>query len=548
MLSIIQKLDLQINLFLSSLDFSAFRIRYRRKGLSPLYCVAILLKRRKVMTPTKTQISLDGLSLAFDDLSLIAQGAPLKIAETAKARVESSRRFVEQEMQSGRPIYAINTGFGYLANTPIPEENRNELQHNILKSHAAGFGTPLSPEETRLAMVLRLNVLLKGNTGVRFVLCEQLFRLLQANILPLIPAHGSVGASGDLAPLAHLALPIIGEGKVLYKGKEMPARAALDAAGIAPLSLEAKEGLSLINGTQVMLSIGGLALHSALELLRRAERITALSFEGMNALPQALDPLIHKARGQEGQKTSAEAILAELEGSSLLGERGRTSRVQDPYSLRCAPQIHGPSRDALGFARQLVERELNAATDNPLVFPEEGKIISGGNFHGQVLAMAFDTATMAVAELASVSERRLELLLNPHFNELSAFLVKREGLDSGYMAAQYLSASLVNENKVLSHPACTDSIPGNVGVEDHVSMGMCSVRKFRKVVENAYVVLSVEALAAAQAVDLRGRTEDLGRGTRQAYEQLRQLVPTYETDRWVHEDVDAAVKVMYSLT
>lgn len=494
----------------------------------------------------KKSLTLNGNNLNLSSLPLLAHGIPIKIAPSAKARVNRCRRFVEQEMQSGRALYGINTGFGYLANTPIPESECEELQFNILRSHASGFGPAFTPEESRLAMSLRLNVLLKGNTGVRFDVCQQLHCLIQENILSIIPSYGSVGASGDLIPLAHLALPLIGEGQVYYRGKEMPAKQALKKAGIPPLELKAKEGLSLINGTQMMLAVGGLALYEALALMERAEKIAALSYEGMHGIPHALDPLIHQARGQEGQRVSAQKILDELKGSALMKRRGRHCRVQDPYSLRCAPQVHGPSRDTLGFASQLIERELNAATDNPLVFPDEGKIISGGNFHGQVLAMAFDTAALAVAELANISERRLELLLNPHFNGLSAFLGQREGLDSGYMATQYLSASLVNENKILSHPACTDSIPGNVGIEDHVSMGMTSARKLKKIVENTHTVLAIEALAAAQAIDL-GEQQKLGKGTSKSYASIRAAVPPLGKDRIIHEDVTAGIDVIYRI-
>lgn len=490
-------------------------------------------------------IKLDGNSLTFSDALAIAEGASIALSASAKKQVEASRKLVAKLAKGKAPIYGVNTGFGYFANRKIDTADLEKLQYNLLRSHAAGYGSPLSVAETRLAMALRLNILLKGYTGVRYEVCEALFNLIEAEVYPIIPSYGSVGASGDLIPLAHLALPLIGEGYVHFKGEMLPALKALRKVGLKPIKLEEKEGLGLINGTQMMLSIGCLALHDAFKLSKLANLITALTYEAMIASLDALDPKIHRLRGQSGQIETAREILQALKGSYLHTPTVKHLRIQDPYSLRCAPQIHGPSLDALNYTQRVIENELNAATDNPLVFAEEGKMLSGGNFHGQALALVFDFASMAIAELGNVSDRRLEVMVNPHLSGLSAFLAAREGINSGYMAMQYLSASLVNENKILANPACTDSIPGNVGIEDHVSMGMTSARKMRNIVNNVYTILSIEALAAAQAIDLRN-IHKLGKGTAKLYQALRRKVPTLTDDRIVAEDISKAVDIVKS--
>lgn len=492
------------------------------------------------------KVILDGGCFSLDQAKRVAGGAKIQIHDNVAERIDASRVFVSTVSNGDKPVYGVNTGFGYLARHKIGKSKLKELQVNLLKSHAGGYGPPLTAQETRLAMTLRLNVLLKGLAGVTFELCEALANLINARIYPIIPEYGSVGASGDLAPLAHLALPLIGHGKVVYQGKVIGARAALKRAGLKPYQLEVKEGLSLINGTQVMLAVGTLALIEALKLAELADWIASLTYEAMVGNVDALNPLIHHARGQTGQISSAEAMRQHLEGSYLYDKETKRSRVQDPYSMRCAPQIHGPSRDALSYSKQIVLKELNAATDNPLVFEESLEILSGGNFHGQCLAFAFDIASMAIAELGNVSERRLELLVNPHFSELPAFLTPFEGTHSGYMTAQYLSASLVNENKLLANPACTDSIPGNVGVEDHVSMGMTSARKFKKIIKNTRVILAAELVAAAQGVDLRG-VQNLGKGTSAIYKILRRKVPELKSDRVIAKDIDQAVKILEDL-
>lgn len=491
-------------------------------------------------------ILLNGSALTLQKAWEIAHGAAIAIDPDAKKEVDSARKFLDRLSKGKAPIYGINTGFGYLAGKRISPADEEKLQLNLLRSHAAGFGPPISTESTRLAMAVRLNVLLKGFSGVRYSLCEQIASFLKHEIYPVVPECGSVGASGDLAPLAHLALPLIGEGFVRYLGKTMKSSSALKLAGVKPYKLAKKEGLGLINGTQIMLAVGLIPFLEGNALIKLADRIAAVTYEALGANAEALLPQIHRIRGHPGQISSAEAILNELESSYLLEAGREIKRVQDPYSLRCAPQIHGPARDAYRFLSEILEKELNAATDNPLVFRDQGMILSGGNFHGQYLGMAFDMAAIAVAEIGSVSERRLELLLNPHMSSLPAFLTPDEGLHSGYMAAQYLSASLVNENKLLSNPSSTDSIPGNAGIEDHVSMGMTSARKLRKVAENVRVILAVELIAAAQGVDLRG-VKKLGKGTKKLYQKIRKTVPMLKKDRMISEDINQGSDLLKQL-
>jgi len=490
-------------------------------------------------------IQLTGSRLHLKDAEAVANGGRVAIAASVKGRLSRSRKFVEKAAAGEHPLYGINTGFGYLACQRIDPDKSRELQRNLVRSHAAGWGGPLSAKATRLAMALRLNALLKGAAGVRLKLCQALEALINKNILPIIPEYGSVGASGDLSPLAHLSLPLIGEGRVFFEGKEMNAAAALKKAKLAPLELQDKEGLALINGTQIMLAVGALALIEGVKLLDASDRVCSLSFEGLAGNCDALDPKIHTARGQLGQIASAKNLRSHLTGSYLHRKSLKRSRVQDPYSLRCAPQVHGACRDSLSHTQAVVERELNAATDNPLVFAESEKILSGGNFHGEPLAIVFDLASIALSEIANISERRLELLLNPNLSGLPAFLVPDSGLHSGYMAAQYLAGSIVNENKLLANPSSTDSIPGNVGIEDFVSMGMTSARKLAKVARNCRTVLAIEMLAAAQAVDLR-KVPKMGKGTKELYQKLREKVPPLIEDRMLTPEIETATELLCS--
>lgn len=486
-------------------------------------------------------ITLTGDTLTFGEAMAIAAGASVQLHPKIKRRLARTHQTVKELGQGEKPIYSINTGFGGLAKERISKDNLVTLQRNIILSHAAGYGPPLAPAETRLAMALRLNVMVQGFSGCRFELCKRLARFINSDILSIVPSFGSVGASGDLIPLAHLALPLIGEGQVVYKGKRISAQTLHQRLKIKPMVLQEKEGLALINGTQIMLALGALALKRARALAELADKIVALSYEALGGLTQALDVRAHAARKQKGQITSAQNIRRALDGSYLFSPHAFNKRVQDPYSLRCAPQVHGPAHDALEYTLRIVERELNAATDNPLIFGRSA--VSAGNFHGQALALVFDFAGMATSELANISERRLELLMNPSISGLPPFLTPAAGLNSGYMSLQYLCASLVNENKILSHPASTDSIPGNLGVEDHVSMGMAAARKFKTITEQARIVLAAELLAACQAIDLRG-IKQLGKGTKGIYRAVRSQVPTLRRDRIVAYDIERAVAVL----
>lgn len=482
---------------------------------------------------------LDGHNLKLSHFPRLLQPLSFDLRKRSWQAIAKSRRFVEKKLGDQDAIYGVNTGFGYFAQTRIDHRDLLLLQENILKSHASGWGDPLPSKVCRAAMILRLNVFAKGFTGVTPELCQALISLINAQITPMIPQYGSVGASGDLAPLAHLALPLIGLGEVWFRGEKMPAKRALKGAKLKPIQLKEKEGLSLINGTQVMAATGGWALLEGQQLLLLANEIAVLSVEALRGRPDAFYLPLHQASGQEGQIRVAEHLNQLLRGSALYRRKEPFPRVQDPYSIRCIPQIHGPSHDALSHAVTIIERAMNGATDNPLVFPSDQVIVSGGNFHGQCLALALDHAAMALSELANVSERRIELLLNPHFSGLPAFLSPQEGLQSGYMASQYLAASLVNECKLLANPSCTDSIPGNVGVEDHVSMGMTSARKLARIVKLLTTVLATEWLIAAQAYDL-GKKRALGRGTRSRYKKLREQIPPLDRDRILSKDIEKA--------
>ena len=488
-------------------------------------------------------VQLDGKSLTIEKLVSISHGERVAIAKGVRGRVDRSRGVVEALLRTGKALYGINTGFGGLATTRIPESDLAQLQVRLLRSHAAGYGNYLSKAQTRAMMALRTNVLLRGLTGVRFEVCQLLVNLLNAGIHPCIPEKGSVGASGDLAPLAHLALPVIGEGLVEYRGRIIPARSALKRAKLKPIVLREKEGLSLINGTQAMCAVGSLAVAEALRLAQLADVAAALSAEARSANVDAFDPRIHESRLHSGQIISAGRIRRLLQGSKLCGKHSPTTRVQDAYSFRCAPQVHGASIDALEYCRDVLEREMNAATDNPLVFGNE--ILSGGNFHGQPLALALDFAAIATAELGSISERRIEQLINPALSGLPAFLTPQPGTNSGFMAAQYLAASLVNENKIFASPASTDSIPTCANIEDHVSMGMTSANKLQRIVENLYPILAVEFLCGAQARDFREKKTPAPRLDR-VYRVIRKSVPRLLHDRIISRDIERAAQLVKS--
>ncbi len=487
------------------------------------------------------QRSLTGEDLQIEDVWLVAvDGAGATLADEARTKMRAARELVERAAHgSSEHTYGVNTGFGRFVSMQIPEEQTEELQLRLLRSHACGVGDPYPDEVVRAAMLLRANALAKGYSGARVETVELLLGLLEAGIVPVVPARGSVGASGDLAPLAHLALPLIGEGEAMLGGERLPAAEALARAGLEPVRLQAKEGLSLINGTQFMAATGALLLVRARRLAKAADAACALSLEALQGSRDSFLPQIQALRPLPGQRDSAANVLRLLEGSAINESHRWCDKVQDAYSLRCAPQVHGACRDLLAYAERTVSVELNAATDNPLVLVEDGFLVSNGNFHGQPLAFALDGLAMAAAELASISERRVERLVNPNLSDgLPAFLVVEGGLNSGFMIPQYVAASLVSENKVLAHPASVDSIPTSAGQEDHVSMGNAAGLKAWQVVANAEHTVAIELLAAAQAVEFLAPLEP-GAGARSAHAAVRALSPRLRDDRSLAPDIAA---------
>jgi histidine ammonia-lyase len=484
---------------------------------------------------------LTGADLTIDDVWAVAvEGRPAALAEPAREKMNKAREVVERAATgAGEHTYGVNTGFGRFVSRSIPTELSRELQLRLLRSHACGVGERYPDEVVRAAMLLRANTLAKGYSGARPEVVELLLECLNRGLVPHVPSRGSVGASGDLAPLAHLALPLVGEGEASYGGQRLTGAEALAAAGLAPLELEAKEGLSLINGTQFMAALGALALARAKRLAKAADIACALSLEALQGSRLSFMPQIHEARPLPGQRDSAANILRMLEGSAIIESHRWCDKVQDAYSLRCAPQVHGASRDLLAYADATVAVELNAATDNPLVLLEEEALVSNGNFHGQPLAFALDALAMAVSELANIAERRIERLVNPSLSDgLPAFLTVDGGLNSGFMIPQYVAASLVSENKSLCHPASVDSIPTSAGQEDHVSMGNAAGLKAWQVVANAERVLAIELLAGAQAVEFLAPLEP-GPGARAAHEAVRSLSPRVSDDRPLTYDIEA---------
>jgi histidine ammonia-lyase len=487
------------------------------------------------------------------DLEVMAdvarRGRPVEIGTRARAQMDRARRVVDATVAGGDQapaVYGVNTGFGALAEVRISFAQVKQLQQNLVRSHAAGVGSPLPRDAVRAMMLLRAAVLATGRSGARTICCERLCELLAAGVHPVIPTRGSVGASGDLAPLAHLALGMIGEGPAEYRGEILPAAEALRQAGIAPLTLEAKEGLTLLNGTQHMTAVGGLAVLDAEATCRIADIAGALSLEALKGTARAFDERIVAARPHPGQIAVA-AVLRDLLADSPIAESHRDcGKVQDPYSLRCMPQVHGASRDVLAFARTVLEREAGSSTDNPLVFVDDsdgGEMISGGNFHGQPVALALDAAAMAVAELANISERRIEQLVNPHLSSgLPPFLAPDPGLNSGFMIAQVAAASLVSENKILAHPASVDSIPSSAGREDHVSMGATAALKLAQIEHHVRDVLAIELLCAAQGLVLRRPLRTTAKLER-IHAVIRSRVPAMLVDRPLSPDI-AAVRAL----
>lgn len=485
-------------------------------------------------------LELQGQPLTLQQIVDVAKGRTrVALAAAARTRVERARRVVQDIVAQNRTVYGVNTGFGKLSDVSIDASDLAQLQLNLVRSHSCGLGDPLAEDEARAMLLLRANVLAAGLSGARPLVIDTLIAMLEKGVTPVIPEKGSVGASGDLAPLAHLALAAIGEGEVFYEGERAPAAIALERAQIAPLRLEVKEGLALLNGTQAMGAVGSLALHRADRLARLADVAGAMTLEALKGTPVAFDERIQTVRPHPGQMAVA-AHLRELLRDSEIREShvNNDPRVQDAYSLRCMPQVHGAVRAALNHARQVVEIESGSATDNPLVFAESGEVLSGGNFHGAPLALVFDYAAIALTDLMSITERRIDRLVNPDANEgLPPFLTSQPGISSGFMMLQVTAAALLNEAKVLAHPASIDNVPTDGGKEDHVSMGMTSAIKLRSIVTLAEMATAIEILTAAQALEYQLPLAP-GRGVKQAYEIVRTLVTPVTEDRSMSRDIE----------
>lgn len=490
----------------------------RISGRSPL------LLTGKHLTPT------DFYEVVFDRRTVT-------LSPKAARGMQTARNVIRRVLTGRDPVYGVTTGFGKLADQRISHSDIAQLQLNLVRSHSAGVGDPLSSEETRGLLLLRAHVLARGYSGVRPLIVEHLLTLLNHNVLPIVPCRGSVGASGDLAPLAHLTLVLIGEGEALVKNRRVSGHLALKAAKLKPLQLEAKEGLSLVNGTQGMLSLGLLSLRRCQQLLDTADVAGALSVEALKGTPVAFDPRIQQLRPYRGQRTVAANLSMLMAGSAIRQSHMGCPRVQDAYSLRCMPQVHGAVRDALDHVRATLEIEMNSVTDNPLVFSDRDEVVSGGNFHGQPLGLVLDYLAIAITELASISERRIERLTNPEYGDLPPFLSPNPGLHSGFMLAQVTAAALASENKVLSHPASVDSIPTSGNQEDHVSMGMGSALKLKQIISNAEYIIAIELLCGAQGIDFH-RPLQPGVGSRLAMRYIRRQVSRLTEDRVLATDVE----------
>lgn len=497
------------------------------------------------MTLTSLEpLALDGHSLSIEQVLEVSAGRPVRLADAVRPQIERARAVVEDVLSTsgqGQAVYGVNTGFGYLKNQRISASDLETLQRNLIVSHACGVGEPFSPEIVRAIMLLRANTLVQGHSGVRLELLEQLLACLNAGVHPVIPSRGSVGASGDLAPLAHLALTLIGEGQAEYQGQRLPAAAALARAGLNPLVLQAKEGLALINGTQPMSALACLVTQGLSQLLDIADLIAAMSIQAGLGSFQPFRAELHALRPHPGQRASAQLLWSWMQASELVESHQDCDQVQDAYSFRCVPQIHGASRDACDYLRQVVRREINAVTDNPIILPESQEIISCGHFHGQPIALAMDFAKVAIAELANVSERRIERLVNPQLSQgLPAFLSPDGGLNSGLMIAQYAAAALVSENKVLAHPASVDSIPTSANQEDHVSMGTIAANQAWQILKHSRQVLAIELLCACQALDLRLPLRP-SPAAQTVHDFVRERIPMLEQDRFMGPDLEQAL-------
>ncbi len=482
-------------------------------------------------------LGFDGMSL--DQLVAIARrGINVKLSDGSRERLRRTRQLVDNWVENERTIYGITTGFGALSDVVISKKDTRQLQDNILMSHAAGVGDPLDESTVRGIMALRIKDLVRGHSGIRLETVEHLAALLNWGVCPVIPEKGSVGASGDLAPLAHLALVLVGLGEAFYKGQRMSGRQVLSKCGLSPIQLEAGEGLALVNGTQVMTAIGGLAVYDAANLSKMTDIAAAMSLEVLMGSRTEFNRRIHEIRPHPGQAVAADNMERMVRNSEIITSHKDCSRIQDAYTLRCSPQVHGATKDAINYCRNVIETEMNSSTNNPIIYAEGQDFLLGGNFHGQPVALALDFLSMAVSELANISERRIERLVNPMLSGLPAFLVSDGGLNSGFMIAQYTAAALVSENKVLCHPASVDSIPTSANKEDHVSMGTISARQCRDVISNTEDVITIELLCGAQALDLFTNIKP-GEGTMAAYNVIRREISHLGTDRILANDIAA---------
>jgi histidine ammonia-lyase len=495
-------------------------------------------------------VEIDGGSLTLEQTAAVADGAEVALAQHARKNVERARQFVDDILNRGEVIYGINTGFGALSDVTIPPEKLRELQVNLVRSHSCGVGEPLSEHVVRAMMVLRANVLAKGYSGCRTAVIETLIQMLNAGVHPVVPSRGSVGASGDLAPLAHLAQVVIGEGQAFYKGQRTAGGEAMRQAGIEPVTLEAKEGLALLNGTQAMAAVGSLGILAAERLTDAADVAGAMSLEALRGTPVPFDYKIQSVRPHPGQMKSARRLRDLIEGSEIREshrDHAIDPRVQDAYAIRCMPQVHGAVRDAIAHARRILEIEINSATDNPLIFADAGEVLSGGNFHGEPVALALDYSAIAVADLGTISERRVERLVNPGLSGLPAFLTPDPGINSGLMIAQVVAVSLIAENNVLAHPASVTNLPTSANKEDHVSMGMTSALKFAHVVKNVEMILAIELLCAAQGLEFLKPLRPSPR-LAEVYARIRKRVPALDRDTALSDYIESLVKVVRSLS
>jgi len=492
------------------------------------------------------EVQIDGESLTIADVVRVArEKGRVTIAENAKNRVKKSREVLEKLVQKDKVIYGVTTGFGSLSDTRISPQEDRQLQANLIRSHSSGVGDPLGRDTVRALMLLRVNTLTKGYSGIRLETLQTLLSMLNRGVHPVIPCKGSVGASGDLAPLSHMILVLMGEGEAEYQGKTLSGEEAMEKAGIEPMQLELKEGIALNNGTQLMTAIAALAVYDAENLVRTAETAAALTLEALLGVSDAFNERVHKVRRHEGQSLTAINIRRLTDHSTLVrtGEEAMqtTHRPHDPYSLRCTPQVLGAARDAINYAKKAVQIEINSATDNPLIFPESEEIFSGGNFHGQPISLAMDMLGIATTMVGNISERRTARLIDKNLsNGLPAFLIPpevRRGLNSGLMTVQYTAAALASENKILAHPACVDSIPTSANFEDFVSMGVTAAQKAAHIIENVEYIVAIELLCAAQAMEFRG-PEKLGDGTKIAYSTIRKAVSPLKEDRRLSNDIE----------